>query len=225
MYPVYDPCFACVPLLGGMAVGACLANEAYKDRVYRPIPTVIAQTGPQTVTYVPVTTTSVIITEESQRVLYRVAIPSGVRPGQLFLFKVGDKTYSARCPHGSFAGQELLVTLPLCPTIVTHPVAEPVYKEVAIPAVVAFDHVVDELQLENAKHGIIDARAGDKATILGGTIEAGLPAPYSEYCKVRIERNGKIGKVSRFVLKYDGVDTGTRTSPVHSEGQVVKRPS
>jgi hypothetical protein len=207
MYPIYDP-GCCLPLLGGIALGACVANEHISHDRFRETGRVIrdAKPNPQPTVYQLTTTTTnppmLIANVENHNVLYRVKVPSGIRPGQTFVFYVDKRMFTATCPENCVSGDEILVNLPCVNFLTMGSIAEHHFEQAK--AIVAYDHPIDETKKENIHHQILSAKAGDKVTILGGTIENGLPPPYSEYCRVRFDANGKVGLVSKFVLKYVG---------------------
>lgn len=211
-------------LAGGLAVGACIADDM-RDRANRPQPMIVGR--PQTNTaYVTVTTIDEtgrpkVMSDGSlpvpDRVLYKVTIPDGVLPGSNFLFKVEGKSFMARCPERSYPGDLLYVSLPGS-SVLTGPIAQPHIESQAIDAIVEYNHLVDETKPENVRHNIVAAREGDRVKIIGGTIEHGRPYPYSEYCLVRFVDTGKVGNVSRFVLKYSPKE-GTEPPPAERMAQ------
>jgi hypothetical protein len=158
--------------------------------------------------------------------LVKVRVPPGIFPGQSFTFTVNNRSYSIRCPDNAVEGQEVLAYIPATPNdigstpIVQASDASTVGKTMLRDAfatsnnnekrsqspsqqqraVLIKDHIIDERALENLEHGIVAGKRGDVVTILSGSIEQGLPPPYSEYCLVEFS-DGKIGKVSKYLLR------------------------
>jgi len=60
-------------------------------------------------------------------------------------------------------------------------------------------HIVDEESLALKQHGIISVPKGAHVRLLNGTPEHGMNPPYQDY--VLVDYNGKVGKVSRHVLR------------------------
>ena len=57
-------------------------------------------------------------------------------------------------------------------------------------------HDIDERRPEYAEHGIIRVECGETVELVQGSIQAGLPSPYTDYVLVRTS-SGKIGKVGK----------------------------
>jgi hypothetical protein len=158
--------------------------------------------------------------------LVKVRIPNGVYPGQSFTFKVNNRAYAMNCPSSATQGQEILAYVSVeQQEVATRPVAQatetrselaevgrtvlrdafegasaPPMSSLQPTAVLQKDHVVDEQALQNVEHGIVSGKQGDIVKIIEGTVEGGMAPPYGEYCTVCFG-NGKVGKVSRFILR------------------------
>jgi len=159
--------------------------------------------------------------------LVKVKVPIGVSPGDLFTFRVHDRPYQIKCPAEVSGGQEMLTYVPTQPAdVAVEAVADASnavdlgrhmlrsalgssYGNLQQTAVLVKDHVVDERAVENVEHGIVAGSKGDIVRVIEGTIESGMPPPYDEYCLVRFG-DGKIGKVSRFLLKPYGTNAPPR---------------
>lgn len=158
--------------------------------------------------------------------LVKVRVPVGVTPGNLFTFSVNGRPYSIKCPAGAYGGQEILVYVPAVPDEVpvqadatnVADVGKRVLREALNvdsstspqqTAILIKDHIIDEQAVENVEHGIVAGKKGDIVRILDGTIDGGMAPPYGEYCTVRFG-NGKIGKVSRFLLQPYGINAPPR---------------
>jgi hypothetical protein len=148
--------------------------------------------------------------------MVKVRIPLGVRPGQTFTFEMMGHTFRTTCPEGYSSGQDMYTYVPLAQEQASNiadaadvsSVGRQVLREaLASPskshcrAILVKDHIVDESRLEFSEHGIISAKQDDIVEIMDGTLESGLPPPYEEYCLVKIISTGRIGKVSRFLLR------------------------
>lgn len=57
-------------------------------------------------------------------------------------------------------------------------------------------HDIDETRPDYFAHGIIRVQQGELVELLDGSLENGLPAPYSDYVLVRTA-GGKVGKVGK----------------------------
>jgi len=199
MIPVYDPgCVWCIPIVGVVDGRNSLADDYFGHRVYRPTPMVLGYPQPQPGQILSPPRNNVVAAPD-RRVLYKVLIPPGTAEGEQFLFRIDNRKFITRCPPGSISGDEVLVSLPASATPVAH-IAE-YHESEPLEAVVIFDHIVDENRQENIEHQILSVPVRERVLILSGTIEYGLPPPYSEYCRVQLD-NGRIGMISRHVLKY-----------------------
>jgi hypothetical protein len=68
------------------------------------------------------------------------------------------------------------------------------------PVFVLFSpHIVDEESLALKQYGIISVPKGANVRLVNGTPEHGMDPPYQDY--VLVDYNGKVGKVSRHVLR------------------------
>jgi len=94
------------------------------------------------------------------------------------------------------------VTIPM-PPVATTPsqvissVPSPIVPGIELEVVAA--HIVNESDPEMQMHQIISVPEGAHVKLRGGSLEAGLGIPYQDY--IEVEYNGKIGKISRFVVK------------------------
>ena len=93
-------------------------------------------------------------------------------------------------------------------TVVAYPIALGTAVPVAVPAAapgvapryaVTSPHDVDEADATMAAHGILSVRKGAVVALVRGDVATGLPPPYASYVEVLHE--GRVGKVSRFVLE------------------------
>jgi len=57
-------------------------------------------------------------------------------------------------------------------------------------------HDIDESRPDYFSHGIIRVEEGDYVELLDGSLQTGLPPPYSDYVLVRTSK-GKVGKVGK----------------------------
>ena len=203
MYPVFCPgCGLCLPLLSGAALGAC-ATQAYLNNVQKPQPVILATPTQATLPY-----TSVLLIGDLQqlksgptKVYYRVRVPSNLKPNDdTFVFKVGNQLFKVKRPTNALPGDEIIVMVP--ESSFSHvQVATVPQHNAGIQAVVFSDHTIDENEHIYKQHNILSVKEGEAVEIITGTIENGLPPPYSDYCRIRLN-NGKVGLVSRFVLQY-----------------------
>jgi hypothetical protein len=58
-------------------------------------------------------------------------------------------------------------------------------------------HIVDEVAM--AAYQIISVPQGAVVRLVSGSLDKGLEAPYQDY--ILVEYNGKVGKISRLVVK------------------------
>ena len=72
------------------------------------------------------------------------------------------------------------------------------------------DHVVDESAPEFAAHNVVTVRAGDVVSVVDGTLDRGMSAPYEDYVAVR-RADGREGIVSRYCL--EAVPSSVRPPP------------
>jgi hypothetical protein len=144
------------------------------------------------------------VAEEASMVMVKVRVPQEVRPGQPFSFDIAGKTFKVTCPPNVTGGEEMYTYVPLKGELAS--VGKSVLRDAleagdSVRAALVKDHSVDESAPSNQEHGIVSGRKDDIVDILEGTLEKGLPTPYSEYCLVKFVASGKVGKVSRFLLR------------------------
>ena len=71
--------------------------------------------------------------------------------------------------------------------------------------VLTVDHVV--AARDEAAHGLLSLRRGAVVRLVEGDVMRGLAHPYEDYVKVRTG-DGKVGKVSKFVVRERGAMPG-----------------
>ena len=174
----------------------------------------------------------IAIPANSNVIIEKIKIPNGIKPGEVFAFQKNNEIYQARCPPATSPGQEILISIPGPPTpdaFSAHPLTNEdtrlkatLGKELLMNilpfsaqgnlAVLKKNHSIDENDPRNLEHGVVSGRQGDKVAIIAGSIENGMPSPYEDYCLVQFE-NGKIGKISRFVLQSQRPVSSKLSSP------------
>jgi hypothetical protein len=60
-------------------------------------------------------------------------------------------------------------------------------------------HIVDEESPAIKPHNIISVPEGGRVRLVAGSLTEGLPTPYGDY--IQVNYNGKIGKISRLVVR------------------------
>jgi hypothetical protein len=188
-----------LPFIGGVAVGSELTNGSAA-----PLNTTIV---------LPPNSSSNNVARPPSAPVYggqnmmqaTVHVPNGVGPGQQFMFRVDGEMFQVKCPDYAHAGEDFIVNIP--PTSSQQvqraqaSYAARVQSTTSLTsAVLIKDHIVDEHIPPYSDHHIISGNLGDIVTILDGTIDKGMQAPYTEYCTVRFA-DGREGKISRFILR------------------------
>jgi len=123
-----------------------------------------------------------------------------VMPGQQPVYRTTAPDAAALAQTGRALFREASESLPTAP-------APPPAVGAPAPApppgrtlVVVRDQAVQEDAEQYKAHDIISVYDGETVTLLEGSPETGLPAPYADYVRVR-RSDGREGHVSRFVMR------------------------